>query len=155
MNLFLSFFFFFNITFLIARLSDRVHRVIHLCSARLFPYDPLCLALGAFPSRVQWVVPGTPSLLCHQTTSSYLEVSPQTGRRWVSQTLDLKEQIIRGPKIIPDLKEIIFLSFRWCLAVQCEQKWMEAFQTQSHREPQVTISRYCEQLAVRWQFFLS
>lgn len=36
------------------------------------------------------------------------------------------------------------MSFRWCLAVLREQKRMEAFQTQSHRETEVILSSYCE-----------
>lgn len=35
---------------------------------------------------VQWAGLGTPSHQSHQITSSYLEVSPQSGKRWVSQT---------------------------------------------------------------------
>lgn len=31
-------------------------------------------------------------------------------------------------------------SFRWCLAVLCEQKWMEALQTQSHAETKVSVT---------------
>lgn len=53
----------------------------------MFPCDPPCCVIGAFPSRVLWAGLGTPSLLCHRTTSSCLEVSPQRERRWVSLTL--------------------------------------------------------------------
>lgn len=55
----------------------------------LFPCSlTLCavLLLGVSPRRVLLAVLGTLSLLCHQTTSSYLEVSPQTERHWVSLT---------------------------------------------------------------------
>lgn len=52
-----------------------------------FSCDPPRLVVGAFPSRVPWAGLGTPSLPCHQTTSSYSEDSQQRERHWVSLTL--------------------------------------------------------------------
>lgn len=42
--------------------------------------------LGASPSSARWAGHGIPSPPCHQITSSYLEVSPPSERRWVRLT---------------------------------------------------------------------
>lgn len=110
-----------------------------LCSSFcVLSSDPFSTAVGASLSMVQWAGLGTPSHQSHQITSSYLEVSPQSGKRWVSQTfysIRAKREKDSKPSWVP----VLFL-LRWCLAVLCEQKWMEAFQTQPHAETKVSLT---------------
>ncbi len=106
--------------------------------ALMLSSDPPYPLVGAFLSRVLWAGLGTPSLPCHQTTSFYLEVSPQRERRWVSLTL-LSLSSKWSQLLHNDLLSEEHVFFRWRLAVLCEQKWMEAFQTQSHRETKVIL----------------
>lgn len=99
---------------------------------------PLTPHLGVSLSTVPWVGPGTPSPQSHQITSSCLEASPPSGRRWVSQTLCCIRELKQRRKFQLVLKACC-ASSRWCLALLREQKRMDALQTQPRAETQVSL----------------
>ena len=83
---------------------------IVLCVMFFLRSDPPCCVLGAFLRRVLWADPGTPSLPCHQTTSSYLEGSPQREWHWVSRMF--RSSLAQNElKMISGQKKMLFVLF--------------------------------------------
>lgn len=96
--------------------------------------NPLVRAAGRSRSTAPWAGRGTPSLPCHQITSSCLEVSLLNERPWVRPPDGVLLQFCRC-----DAWNIFSFSLvRWCLAVLRQQERMETFQTQSHRETEAS-----------------
>lgn len=97
-----------------------------LCSSFcVLSSDPFSTAVGASLSMVQWAGLGTPSHQSHQITSSYLEVSPQSGKRWVSQTfysIRAKKETERKIPSRPECLSCFFSGDAWLYCVS-KNEW--------------------------------